>query len=95
MIKALGHAALAANRKLKLTHISAADLEEETKESVSLSILMASSEHCFGFWSPNIPALGSRSAFHCNRERLFLKGTSRSWIMHHRLKILGVDLSAF
>ena len=32
VIKSLGHAALAANHKLQLTHIAAADLEEEMKQ---------------------------------------------------------------
>ena len=31
VIKAMGHAALAANHKLQLTFIAAADLEEESK----------------------------------------------------------------
>ena len=34
VIKSLGHAALAANHKLQLTHIAAADLEEEMKQKV-------------------------------------------------------------
>ena len=38
VIKALSHASLAANHKLKLTHIASADLEEETKIKVDTGI---------------------------------------------------------
>jgi CTP synthase len=40
VIKALGHAALAANRKLVLTHVAAADLEEEIKNKVRFSVYL-------------------------------------------------------
>jgi hypothetical protein len=38
-IQALGHAALAVNRKLVLTHIASPDLEQETKVKVSRRLI--------------------------------------------------------